>query len=81
MSTKQLDRFNTLPARPEYLKKVTSALKRRSELKVADLVQATGMTRTQVMCALEELVRQGKVIQHSGALQFSLAGIPDDPLA
>lgn len=72
MATKKLDRFNTLPPRPEHLKKVKSLLGRGAELKVAELVDASGLSRTQVLCALEALVNEGAAAKKVDPLRFSI---------
>jgi hypothetical protein len=77
--TSKLDKFNTLPPRPEHLRKVTNALKGGQVLKVADLVQATGLSRTQVLCALDGLVGQGLVAKQLEPLRFSLVPSSDGP--
>ncbi len=53
--------FNTLPPKPEYLAKVLSALAKGSEMSEKDLVLRTGLTKTQALCALIELVKSNKV--------------------
>jgi hypothetical protein len=72
----KLNRFNDLPVRPEYLRKLRPVLAKKGEARVADLVGATGLTRTQVLCALEELVRTGEARKAADSLTFSWAKAP-----
>lgn len=75
MNRQKLDMFNTLPPRPEHIAKITNALQPDMELKVAELVGGTGLTKTQVLCALNLLVRQDLVAQKINPLRFSLIAI------
>lgn len=65
--------FNTLPPKPEYLAKVLSALSKGSELSEKDLVLRTGLTKTQALCALIELVKNKKVMKSDDTKRYSLA--------
>lgn len=80
MAIKKLDNFNTLQPKPEHLKKVISVMERRDAVKVVDFVQMTGLSKTQVLCALNALVQQGAVTQQESPLRFTLVrlvGAPD----
>jgi len=79
MSTR-LDRFNTLPPKPEHSKKVLAALRKGDEHTLANLVAATGLSRTQVLCALDPMVRAGKVSKATKSLTFALAPSVEDNL-
>lgn len=65
--------FNTLPPKPEYLAKVLSALSKDSELSEKDLVLRTGLTKTQALCALIELVKNKKVTKSEDTKRYSIA--------
>jgi hypothetical protein len=54
--------FNTLPPRAEYLSAVRKVLALNKEMTLSTIVQAAKLTRTQTLCALEELVRTGIVV-------------------
>jgi DNA-binding IclR family transcriptional regulator len=71
MSTR-LDKFNTLPPRPEHSKKVMNFLRGREEQTLANIVAETGLSRTQVLCVLDPLVRTGQVKKASKSLAFTL---------
>lgn len=64
--------FNTLPPKPEYLAKVLSALSKGSELSEKDLILRTGLTKTQALCALVELVTTKKVTKSEDTKRYSL---------
>lgn len=65
--------FNTLPAKPEYLTKVLKALSNGSELSEKDIVLISGLTKTQTLCALFELVKTGKVTKIESSKRYKLA--------
>ena len=71
MSTR-LDRFNTLPPRPEHSKKVVSFLRKGGEIVLSEIVAGTGLTRTQVLCALDAMVRAGQVKKATKTWAFTL---------
>ena len=50
-----MSNYNTLPARPLYIKKVLSALKGDGLLTALDIQKKTGLTKTQVVCTLDAL--------------------------
>ncbi len=53
--------FNTLPPKPAYLSKVLNALEKSTDLSEKEIVLQTGLTKTQALCALVELVKSGRV--------------------
>lgn len=65
--------FNTLPAKPEYLSKVLKALSDGRELSEKDIVLISGLTKTQALCALVELVKTGKVMKIESLKRYKLA--------
>ena len=71
MSTR-LDKFNTLPPRPEHSRKVINFMRTKGEEPLADIVAGTGLTRTQVLCVLDPMVRAGQVKKASKSLAFTL---------
>lgn len=79
MSTRRLDSFNTLPPKPEHSKKVTAFLRRGTPVPLASLVAGTGLTRTQVLCALDPLVKSGQVKKEKNSLIFTL--LPTETVA
>lgn len=48
--------FNSLPPKQEYLEKVITVLDNHSCSTISDIVKKTGLTKTQVGCALEKLI-------------------------
>lgn len=72
MSIRRLDAFNTLPPKPEHSMKVTSFLRKGKTIPLATLVAGTGLTRTQVLCALDPMVRSGQVKKEKDSLTFTL---------
>lgn len=65
--------FNTLPPRKEYLSKVMRALTRDSALSERELIDVTGLTKTQLLCALEALIAQGSVNKMPDRMYFAPA--------
>jgi hypothetical protein len=57
----KLSAFNTLPPRKEYLLKVMRVLNHRGALSERELIESTGLTKTQLLCALEALIADGSV--------------------
>ena len=68
----RLDRFNTLPPKPLHSKKVRAFLACGTEFNVSEIVGGTGLTRTQVLCALDPMVRTGEVHKGKKTLRFWL---------
>jgi predicted ArsR family transcriptional regulator len=54
--------FNNRPPKPEYAQKIIRVLKRKQSCRLIDLTKATKLTKTQVMCSLDELLTTGVVI-------------------
>lgn len=67
-----LNRFNDLPPRPDDLRKVRVALRRHQSVALATLISETGLTKTAVLCSLDELIRQGWAKKEGGAQRFAL---------
>lgn len=68
----RLDRFNTLPPKPEYSRKVLAVLRSGKELRLTEIVAATGLSNTQVLCALDPMVRERQVSKNPKVMAFSL---------
>jgi len=64
--------FNTLPPKPEYVRKVVSVLSKTKELSEKDIVLRSGLTKTQTLCALVELIKIGSVIKIEKTKFYSL---------
>jgi hypothetical protein len=52
----KLDYFNRLPAREEYLLAIRVLMSGGGEFQLKSLVAKSGMSRTQVLCALQALI-------------------------
>jgi len=63
--------MNNLPPRKEYIQKVIRALT-RSERTEKDIMQATGLTKTQTLCSLEALIKQQIVVKDLTSKCFRL---------
>lgn len=57
----QLDYFNRLPAREEHLASLRRQLNKGSKMSLRLLINKTGLTKTQTLCALQALLRNGEV--------------------
>jgi len=64
--------FNTLPAKPSYLKKVLSALTAKDGMTEREIVNATGLTKTQALCALADLVKDNIVAKDESTKRYVL---------
>jgi len=64
--------FNTLPPKPVYLSKVLNALEKSSDLSEKEIVVQTGLTKTQALCALVELVKSGRVEKIESTKRYRL---------
>ncbi len=53
--------FNKLPPRPEYINSITKVLTETPNLRPIDIEKITKLTRTQVLCTLDLLLKEGKV--------------------
>lgn len=53
--------YNKLPTRPEYITKVMKMLEKNPESRPVDIERKTGLTRTQVMCTLEHLLKEDQI--------------------
>ena len=70
----RLDNFNNLPPKPEHSRKVNAVLSKGKGLPVSDIITATGLTKTQVLCALDPMVRSGQVRKEKDSSAFSIVG-------
>jgi DNA-binding IclR family transcriptional regulator len=66
--------FNSLPPKPEHLASVQRAFAREKEVSLATLLDMTGLSKTQAMCALNELMSQGIVEKEKGRYVFRWIG-------
>ena len=57
----RLATFNTLPPKANHLSAIMGALNKHGPLGISDLVRKTGLTRTQALCALEQLINEQSV--------------------
>lgn len=64
--------FNTLPPKPEHIVKVMKAIMGAEFLGEKDLVAKTGLTKTQMLCALNSLLVSGKVMKDVKTKMFSI---------
>lgn len=64
--------FNSLPPKPAYLSKVLNALSNSTDLSEKEIVLHTGLTKTQALCALVELVKTEKVRKIESTKRYSL---------
>lgn len=64
--------YNKLPTRPEYISKVLSALKEERGYQLMEITRASRLTRTQVLCALSELVASDvvSIVRESGVVRY-----------
>ena len=70
----KLDNFNSLPPKPEHLKKVLALLRIGNAIRLSDIVSATGFSKTQVLCALDLMVRNGQVVKEKSSSTFRSVG-------
>lgn len=73
----RLTPLNTLPPRKEYLEKVLRCLA-AAERTEKEIISATGLTKTQALCALEALMKQHMVTRDKKSKYFALASL-DNP--
>ena len=67
--------YNKLPPKPEYMSKVLAVLQKYPDSRPVDIERKTRLTRTQVMCTLEQLLRENKIKVTSGSPRcYRLAG-------
>lgn len=64
--------FNTLPTKPEYIRKVVGVLSKVTELSERDIVLKSGLTKTQSLCALLDLIKVGKVTKNEKSKCYGL---------
>jgi len=58
----KLATYNKLPPRPEYINKIIVVLSKYTELRPIDIERKTKLTKTQVMCSLDQLLEEGKIV-------------------
>lgn len=67
----RLDKFNTLPPKPEHLRAVRAVLESSiAPIKLAELVLKTRLTNTQVLGALDLMLKHGEVMKAEGSNIF-----------
>lgn len=64
--------YNSLPPRPEYTQKVVACLSDGKDWTAFNLCKATGLTKTQVLCTLEQLIASEKISTKENPKRFSL---------
>lgn len=66
--------YNRLPTKPEYVTKVVTMLEKYPESRPVDIERKTGLTKTQVMCTLEQLFKDNKIkVVNGSSRRYSLA--------
>ncbi len=73
----RLSPFNSLPAKPEHILMVRRALKPQKEFSVSELIMATGLTKTQLLCSLEELIKSGEAVRNLETKKFGAISLQD----
>jgi sugar-specific transcriptional regulator TrmB len=53
--------YNSLPPRKEYIDKILKMLSNYAGARPIDIEKKTKLTRTQIMCTLEQLLREGRI--------------------
>ena len=64
--------YNALPPKPEYVRKVVGVLSKTTELSERDIALKSGLTKTQSLCALVELIKGGKVTKNEKSKCYGL---------
>lgn len=62
--------FNKLPPKPIHLEKVKKALG-PNECSEKELQDATGLTKTQLLCALEALIIEGVAVKNKATKKYA----------
>lgn len=70
-----LKTFNSLPPRPEYLAKIKKALLAGAALSERDLIAITGLTKTQALCAVADLMKKGEVVRDPQSKLFMMKAL------
>lgn len=65
-------KYNTLPPRPEYVEKVKSCLVKRNGRTEQSIVKATGLTKTQALCAIDAMISKSEVTVEGSPKKFYL---------
>lgn len=75
----RLDKFNSLPPKPEHIRKVRAVLRASiAPIKLAQLVSQTGLTNTQALCALDLMTKTGEVLKEGGSNTFYIVNSKDE---
>lgn len=64
--------YNTLPPRPEYVEKVKKCLAKRNGRTEQSIVKATGLTKTQALCAIDVMVSKNEIYTEGTPRKFFL---------
>lgn len=64
-------RFGDLPPRPGDVERVRRTLQQRGPMARKDLVDATGLSQSRAMCAVDALIAAGEVAYDANARRFS----------
>lgn len=67
------NRFNRLPPKEEYLSKVRRLMQSGKPLSEAEMIQATGLTKTQLLCTVQRLIEDGALVRDSATKKYSQA--------
>lgn len=70
----QLVTFNSLPPKPEHVSAIESVLARKRTVTLSVLLELTGLSKTQAMCALNALMSTGTVEKDKGRYIFHWIG-------
>lgn len=57
----RLDYYNRLPARTEDIALIRALLNNGSKLQLKTIISKSGLTRTQVLCTLQELINNKEI--------------------
>lgn len=64
--------YNKLPTRPEYVARLLEVLKGGESYQLMQAIRLSRLTRTQVLCALDELIAKGdvEIIRGGGTVRY-----------
>ncbi|MWJ28604.1 hypothetical protein GPM19_10365 [Halomonas sp. ZH2S] len=65
-------RYNSLPARPEYVEKVKKCLIKKNGRTEQSIAKATGLTKTQALCAIDAMVAKNEILVEGKPKKFFL---------
>lgn len=63
--------FNSLPPKEEYLAKVRRVMRNGVSLSESEMIEATGLTKTQLLCAVQFLLKEGALVRNSSTKKYS----------